>query len=65
MNFPFDDLNMRDQEHVDWVKSTRDPELWQLDAPFPPERELRYFVEDGAVLDYNPGPFLIKDRQNR
>jgi hypothetical protein len=29
-----------------------------LDAPFPPERTLRYVVEDGAVLDFNPGPFL-------
>ena len=29
-----------------------------LDAPFPPERKLRYFIEDGAVLDKNPGPSL-------
>jgi hypothetical protein len=171
MKFPFDDLNMRDAEHVEWVKSQRDPELWHaaamvvvnylgdpcgflvwladqpetdratagyvflaygssylrgqtdfsggeglsgeewlnalnaicrraatigftndslglhpgseaerqacldlikrgrvadgipvphalLDAPFPPERKLRYFVEDGSVLDFNPGPFL-------
>ena len=28
-----------------------------LDAPFPAERKLRYFVEDGTVLDYDPGPF--------
>ena len=28
MKIPFDDLNMRDPEHVDWVKSQRDPELW-------------------------------------
>jgi hypothetical protein len=167
MKFPFDELNMRDAEHVEWVKSQRDPELWHvcaiaaltylgdprgflvwlfdqpevdratagyiflgaygrdylrgetdfngeglsgqewlrtmeaicrraanagfsndvlglhpgseperqacldlvktgmiaegvviphaiLDAPFPPERKLRYFVEDGAVLDYDP-----------
>jgi len=26
-----------------------------LDAPFPPEQKLRYFIEDGAVLDYDPG----------
>jgi hypothetical protein len=171
MKFPYDDLNMRDPEHVEWVKSQRDPELWHaatmavvihlgdprgflvwladqpeldratagyvflgvggaeylrgrrersgeglsgqewlnamdaicrrgaaigfsndslgldpgfetarraclelvkrgevadgiavphaiLDAPFPPERKLRYFIEDGAVLDFNPGPFL-------
>ena len=169
MRFPFDELNMRDHQHVEWVKSTRDAELWHaaamavvnvlgdprgflvwladqpemdratagyvfltygsrylrgqtdfsggegmsgeqwlnalsaicrraattgfsndslgldpawepqrqacldviargemsagipvphalLDAPFPPARKLRYFVEDGAVLDYNPGP---------
>ena len=172
MKFPFDELNMRDPEHVAWVKSQRDPELWHaaaiavlvylgdprgflvwlldqpetdratagyiffgaqgsgylrgqfdffgeglsgqewlhameaicrraassgftndslglppgfeaerqacldlincgqiavgiavphalLDAPFPPEQKLRYFIEDGAVLDYDPGPFLI------
>jgi hypothetical protein len=171
VKFPFDELNMRDRGHVDWVESQRDPELWHvaaiavlnylgdprgflvwlmdqpetdratagyiffgaygsaylrgrtdfggeglsdrewlramhavcrraagagftndslglhpgfeaerraclgviergqvaegiavphalLDAPFPPERERRYYVEDGAVLDYNPGPFL-------
>ena len=170
MKFPFDELNMCDQEHVDWVKSQRDPELWHvaaiavlvylgdpcdflvwlmdqpetdratagyiffgaqgsaylrgqtdwhgeglsgqewlqamhaicrraagvgftndwlglhpgyeverqaclnlinrggiadgiavpralLDAPFPPEHKRRYFIEDGAVLDYDPGPF--------
>src|SRR5688572_23707449 len=28
MTFPFDELNMRDQEHVAWVKSQRNPELW-------------------------------------
>src|SRR5688572_313207 len=27
-----------------------------LDAPFPPERKLRYFIEDGSVLDSDPGP---------
>src|SRR3712207_4588753 len=32
MKFPFDELNMRDQEHVDWVKSRRDPELWHAAA---------------------------------
>ena len=171
MKFPFDELNMRDHEHVDWVKSQRDPELWHaaaiavlvylgdprgflvwlmdqpetdratagyiffgaqgsgylrgqtdfggeglsgpqwlrtmeaicrraastgfthdslglhqgyeaerqacldlinrgqiadgiaiphalLDAPFPTEQKLRYFIEDGTVLDYDPGPFL-------
>jgi hypothetical protein len=178
MKFPFDELNMRDPEHVDWVKTTRDPELWHaaamaivnclgdprgflvwlaeqpeidratagyvfltygssylrgqtdfsggegmsgeewlnaleaicrraattgfthdslglhpgweaerqacvdviargqvaagipvphalLDAPFPPERTLTYFVEDGAVLDYNPGPFLAGNRKSQ
>src|SRR3712207_7236309 len=25
-----------------------------LDAPFPPEQKRRYFIEDGAVLDYDP-----------
>ena len=25
-----------------------------LNAPFPPERKLRYFIEDGAILDYDP-----------
>ena len=171
MKFPFDELNMRDQGHVDWVKSQRDPELWHaaaiaaliylgdprgflvwlmdqpetdratagyiffgaqgsgylrgqtdflgeglsgqewlramqaicrraagvgftndslglhggyeavrqacldlinrseiadgiaiphalLNAPFPPEQKRRYFIEDGTVLDYDPGPFL-------
>lgn len=171
MKFPFDDLNMRNQGHVDWVKSQRDPELWHaaaiavlnhlgdprgflvwlmdqpetdratagyiffgscgsaylrgqtdfggeglsdqewlrtmravcrravstgftndslglhpgfeaerqacldlltggqiadgiavphalLYAPFPPEQERRYYIEDGTVLDNNPGPFL-------
>jgi hypothetical protein len=171
MKFPFDELNMRDPQHVAWVKSQRDPELWHvaaiavlnylgdprgflvwlmeqpetdratagyiffgaygsaylrgqtdfggeglsnqewlhtmqaicrraarsgftndalglplrfeaerqaclnllkrgqvtdgiavphtlLDAPFPPEQQRRYFIEDGAVLDYDPGPFL-------
>jgi hypothetical protein len=170
MKFPFDELNMRDLEHVEWVKSQRDPELWHaaaiavvnylgdphgflvwladqpemdratagyfflgafgddylrgqtdffgegfsgpdwlnamravcrraattgftndslglhpgfeaaqqkcldvikrgevadgiavpnalLDAPFPQEQKLRYFIEDGVVLDSNPGPF--------
>jgi len=172
MTFPFDELNMRDPEHVDWVKSQRDPELWHvaaiavlvslgdprgflvwlmdqpetdratagylffgaqgsgylrgqtewlgeglsaqewlhtmhaicsraagvgftndslglhpgfeaerqaclglisrgeiadgmaiphalLDAPFPPEQRRRYFIEDGTVLDYDPGSFLL------
>ena len=27
-----------------------------LEVPFPPEQKLQYFIEDGAVLDYNPGP---------
>ena len=169
MKFPFDELNMRDPDHVEWVKSQRDPELWHaaaiavvnylgdpqgflvwladqpemdrgtagyfffgaygaaylrgqtdfggeglsghewvgameaicrraetigftndslglhpgfeterqacldvinrgqvaegiaiphalLNGPFPPERKLQYFIEDGALLDYNPGP---------
>ena len=169
MSFPFDELNMRDAAHVDWVKSQREPDLWHaaaiaivnylgdprgflvwlmdqpetdratagyiffgaggsdylrgqtdfggeglsdqewlsamqsvcgratklgfvndalglhpgveaerqacielinrgqvadgiavphtlLDAPFPPEQKRRYFVEDGAVLNYDPGP---------
>ena len=29
-----------------------------VDAPFPPEQKLRYFIEDGVVLDNDPGPFL-------
>jgi hypothetical protein len=29
-----------------------------LRAPFPPEQKLRYFIEDGALLDDDPGPFL-------
>jgi hypothetical protein len=32
MKFPFDELNMRDPEHVEWVKSQRDPELWHVAA---------------------------------
>jgi len=32
MTFPFDDLNMRDHEHVEWVKSQRNPELWHVAA---------------------------------
>ena len=35
-----------------------------LAAPFPPEQKLRYFIEDGTVLDYNPGPFPARDRTN-
>lgn len=27
-----------------------------LDAPFHPEQKCQYFSEDGAVLDYDPGP---------
>ena len=47
MKFPFDDLNMRDQEHVDWVKSQRDTELWHAAAI--------------AVLNYlgDPRGFLV------
>jgi hypothetical protein len=29
-----------------------------LDAPFPLEQKHRYFIEDGTVLDYDPGPYL-------
>jgi hypothetical protein len=36
-----------------------------VDAPFPPEQKLRYFIDDGTVLDYNPGPFLVRDRTNQ
>jgi hypothetical protein len=36
-----------------------------LNAPFPLEQKLRYFIDDGAVLDYNPGPFLARDRTNQ
>ncbi len=32
MKFPFDELNMRDAEHVEWVKSQRDSELWHAAA---------------------------------
>jgi hypothetical protein len=32
MKIPFDDLNMRDEAHVDWVKSQREPELWHACA---------------------------------
>lgn len=32
MKFPFDYLNMSDPEHVDWVKSQRNPELWHAAA---------------------------------
>jgi hypothetical protein len=32
VKFPFDELNMRDPEHVEWVKSQRDPELWHVAA---------------------------------
>ena len=31
-----------------------------IDAPFPPEKKPRYFVEDGTLLDYDPGPFPIR-----
>ena len=33
-------------------------------APFPPAQKLQYFIDDGTVLDYNPGPFLTRDRTN-
>ena len=47
MKIPFDELNMRDQGHVDWVKSQRDPELWHVAAI--------------AVLNYlgDPRGFLV------
>ena len=47
MKFPFDELNMRDPVHVDWVKSQRDPELWHVAAI--------------AVLNYlgDPTGFLV------
>jgi hypothetical protein len=32
MKFPFGELSMRDPEHVEWVKSQRDPELWHVAA---------------------------------
>ena len=32
MKLPFDELNMRDPEHIEWVKSQRDPELWHACA---------------------------------
>ena len=32
MTIPFADLNLRDDEHVTWVKSQRDPELWHAAA---------------------------------
>jgi hypothetical protein len=32
MTLPFGDLNMCDAEHVAWVKSQRDPELWHAAA---------------------------------
>ncbi len=32
MKVPFDELNMCDAEHVGWVKSQRDPELWHVAA---------------------------------
>ena len=32
LRFPFDELSTHDREHVDWVKSQRDPELWHLFA---------------------------------
>lgn len=32
MKFPFDDLNMRESAHVEWVKSQRNPELWHAAA---------------------------------
>lgn len=28
-----------------------------IGAPFPAERETVYFIEQGSVLDYDPGPF--------
>ena len=28
MKFPFSELSLRDPEHVAWLKSQRDPELW-------------------------------------
>jgi hypothetical protein len=34
-------------------------------TPFPPEQKLRYFIEDGTVLDYDPGPFSVRDRRNQ
>ena len=34
-----------------------------LDASFPPERQLRYFVEDGDVLDYDP--YVVPERKKQ
>jgi hypothetical protein len=28
-----------------------------IDAPFPPEQKLSYFIEDGVLLDYDPNAF--------
>jgi len=32
MKFPFDELSTHDKDHVDWVKSQRNPELWHVFA---------------------------------
>ena len=32
MKFPFDELSTHNREHVDWVKSQHDPELWHVFA---------------------------------
>lgn len=45
MRFPFDEINMCDPEHVEWVKATRDPELWHVAA--------------GALLTYLGDPHLF------
>jgi hypothetical protein len=28
-----------------------------INAPFPAEQKTAYFIEDGSILDYDPGPF--------
>ena len=32
MKFPFGELHMGDSEHIEWVKSQCDPELWHVAA---------------------------------
>jgi len=36
-----------------------------VDTPFPPERKLQYFVEDGTVWDYDPGPASYAELKKR
>ena len=64
MKIPFDDLNLRDPEHVEWVKSHRDPELWHAAAmaivnTLGDPRRLLVWLADQAELDRATAAYIF------